>query len=157
MIRVAMDARLEKEHLVKSLTVIGELYNQAGLNNKAKFDMLRKVAMNYTRLAELLLFKGPGNYHSLKNAIFDYVRNCEHVRNCEAFILNFSFDDSRPAMGPSAINTLLKDVENVEARLDVKLEVLSDQFENLTLTLNKETKDTERPQVFCFYCQNEEP
>lgn len=56
--------------------------------------MLWKAAMDYIRLADFLLSIGPENYQIFKNATLEY------VRNCEAVIINFSFEDTRPASSP---------------------------------------------------------
>lgn len=145
-----MDARFEKEDIVQSLIVIEELYNQAGFSDKVKFGMLRKAAMDHTRLTEFLLFEGPGNYQSLNNAILEY------MGNCGANISNFFFHDSRSALSLSAVKATLDDVKEVEAQLDIKLEMLSEQFKNFPSTLNQKMQDVERPPVFFSYCQKEE-
>lgn len=42
LIRIAMNARLDKEELVKFPTVLDEFYNKAGINKKTKYGMLRR-------------------------------------------------------------------------------------------------------------------
>lgn len=41
-------------------------------NNKAKYGMLWKAAMEHTRLAELLLFKAPGSYETFTEAFTEF-------------------------------------------------------------------------------------
>lgn len=66
-----MEGRLDIEDLVRLSTTLDELYNKAGFNAKAIYGMLRKAALEHSRLLEVLLFKGPGNFHVLKILVWN--------------------------------------------------------------------------------------
>lgn len=77
------------------------------------------------------------------------------MRNCNAPISNFSFDEAPQASHLSAVKVVPDGVTNVKARLENKLEMILKQFVILTLTLNKKTSDVEKFSEFCFHCQKE--
>lgn len=62
---------------------------------------------------------------------------------------NFSFEESRLASSKAAVKTMKDDVKEIETRLESKLDMLTAQFENLTLTLSKMTMEWRKLVVLC--------
>lgn len=110
--------------------------------------MLRSEALKRTRPSKFLS-KGPGDYKTLKDATTEY------VRNCGAFMSIVTFKESRTTSSPSAAKTTRDDVKYIESRLATKLDVLSEQFDDRTLTLNKKSVDRENLNLFRTYFQKE--
>lgn len=77
----------------------------------------------------------------------------KYVHNVETFISNCLFEISRPAFCTAAVKSMMDDVKEIGARLDTKLDSLAEEFENLTLTLKKKSFESEKPTVYCIYCQ----
>lgn len=158
-IRIAMEARLDFSDLLKSLATLDALYNKAGFNDKAKYGMLKRAATGNSRLADYLVIKGPSTYDSLKLVIREFVRNCEAfeqvnigaMRNPVA--IGNDFSGSRPATSAAAVEYVREGVKEVESRLDNRLDMLTSQLENLTLTIKKTQAEAYRPPDICAYCK----
>lgn len=144
--RTAMNTHLDRYHFIRSLITIDEMYIGAELYDRASYGELPKVLIEHSTLSKLLLLKRPVDYQFLKEAI------AEHVHNCESFVSNFSFNELHPVSSEAAVETMKDDVKEIETRLDFRLEMLTAQFDNLTLTLKK-TAESEKPSIMCLYCQ----
>lgn len=57
LIRFAMDARLDRENLMKSISWMEEMYDDAGFSEKSMYRMLRKPAMEHGTLSASTLFQ----------------------------------------------------------------------------------------------------
>lgn len=121
------------------------MYNQAGSTVNAAYCLLRKASVEHTTLSKLQPFKRSTNYETLKDAIAEY------ERNCETFISSFSFEKSRLFSSRAAVQSMREDVKEIENCLDFKRNILTKQFENLTITPNKKTVETENLSAVCTY------
>lgn len=117
------------------------MYNKGGFDDKAKYGILHKPAMEHSRLSEFLLIGGSGKYTSMKEDIAQY------ARTWELFISKFLFEDSSPASSTVAVIAMRDDVRKIETRLHFKLDMLTENSINGTLTLNKKTVEFENPPV----------
>lgn len=91
--------------------------------------MLWKEVMEHARLPDFLLFKGSVSYEALIGTITEY------VRKCYSFVSNFALKKNCPATSKEASDTMCKDIKRIEARLDNKMDALSEQFQNVILIL----------------------
>lgn len=85
----------------------------------------------------------------MKEAITKYVRNCKSLTS------KFSFEESRPASSKAPVKTMRTGMREIETRLDQKLHMLSAQFENLTLILNKKRVEPVKSPIRCTFCKRE--
>lgn len=112
LIGTVMDASLDREGLMKSLTYRAKMYDKAGFDCKAKFGMLRKADMGHAHLPEILHFNAPVTYEAVKAAIMEY------RRNCESFGSNFVFEKVRPTTSKYVAGTRGIDAMEIKPGLD---------------------------------------
>lgn len=62
-------------NLIKSLNFVMDQYNKAWLNDKAKYEFVRKVTAGNGHLAEFLLCKSGYSEENLKETIVQYVND----------------------------------------------------------------------------------
>lgn len=132
LIRITMEAHIDGGELIISLLRLDKMYTKAGFNDRAKYGMLGKAAMEHNRLLEFLLLRGPATHDALKETF------SEHVWNSKSFVSNFYFEDTGPAMCKAPAEVVHIDIRSHgshEKGLDNRLIQFVQQFENFSMTI----------------------
>ncbi len=162
LIRNAVDMKLNFGCLSKSLEDLCKAYKDAGFNDKAKYGMLRKMAMENPELRAYLMLKGPNSFTALKASIEEYVKNSEtfappgnpgKMQATQPITMDPEMFSGRPAVSPHAIDRVKEDVRGMEDRFDNRLNQISSQLESLTLTIKKgHTTPNGNSDIICSFC-----
>lgn len=113
------------------------MYKKASFNDKAKYCMFRKAAKELARWLKFELFKTPVSLEALKGATTTY------GRKYESFVSNLAFEETRPAKSKAAAETRRNDGKGIESRLKNRRDALSEQFQNVSLILQKKESQTQ--------------
>ena len=155
LIRDAIHFRLDFSDLSNSLHTLCHMYEKAGFNDRAKYGMLRKAAMEDVRLADFLVLKGPTCFSTLKEMIIQFVKNSETFTAHHEGAVEMNDDSGmdskrfmeRPTVGSAAIESVNDDIktleDRLEARFDKRLEMITFQLESLALAVTKAQRSDE--------------
>ena len=152
LIRDAVEAKLDFKDLLSSLHKLCEMYQNAGFNERAKFGLLRKKAMENTKLSEFLLIKGPHTFDSVKETIMQFVNNSKMFASYHVDVRKSSDGSGtyaeRELMAGRVVGTAVTRAvrapgdlryaeKRVQTRLDRSLEQKTPKLEGITSIIKK--------------------
>ena len=115
LIRDAVEARLDFKDVSSSMSSLCEMYQEAGFSECVKFGLLRKRAMENTKLSEFLLIKGPRTFDSLRETIVQFVKNSKMFESYHTNVRNSSggsgTDTEKALTACPVVSTALIDAE----------------------------------------------
>ena len=120
--------RLDEQNLEVSLVGMDRTFNKAGVNDIAKFGLLRNADMEHRDVAQFAMYRSPTVYSELKKAVTDFAAG----RN--------AFRAARPSQSSqNQVRVLTRNEAARSGNIEHNVEALTNQLAELSLMIAKKS------------------